>query len=517
MGVFELAGRVITTYKADISQMKASLKDLSGAEKELMKARIEATEAGNQALENQVKGIQKTAVHLAAFAGTVYAAKKGYEEWREYTRQATAATGADIDKLSDAAGGLLTKMDLLSFAAKENHGAWKLNNGEMEDVLHAWRALVKEGNDAEQTLQDLSQAVKENKTEALEKYGIAVTKTSDDLQRHRNILESLRGEYKKFGGDVSMEGDEVERAGVKFSDSMSTIKIKIGEIVVALGPLIDGVANLVEKVSNLVPSMESLRGFVWNSDKLSLDLAANDQKIMADDLFGSSYIATWNGSRNVIERQSYSTADRVMAGEEQGPQTGVSHEDNPIGDTFNGIIANVRSARALALYIKKKKADLAKVWGEGGTGDLTDVYFSRHPLGDDIVGPDLRLGLAAGELPDFGQGGSLAVINQLGGRARADLAAMESERQSREARYAGFASRGAQSWAEQHFGKLEDFDAYARGFSVLEDASTSALNAWISGSESLGDALKKAISTGLAATSVQLGIEALKHGAYAIG
>ncbi len=73
------------------------------------------------------------------------------------------------------------------------------------------------------------------------------------------------------------------------------------------------------------------------------------------------------------------------------------------------------------------------------------------------------------------------------------------------------------SYLESLFGPVDEFNAYAAAFGALEAATTSALNAWISGSESLGTAIKKGIGDALAGLASQLAVEGLKHGAYALG
>jgi hypothetical protein len=60
-------------------------------------------------------------------------------------------------------------------------------------------------------------------------------------------------------------------------------------------------------------------------------------------------------------------------------------------------------------------------------------------------------------------------------------------------------------------------DQYAAGFQLLTGAVTAAMDAWITGSESMGTAIKKAIGAGLKALAAELAMQALRHGAYALG
>jgi hypothetical protein len=66
------------------------------------------------------------------------------------------------------------------------------------------------------------------------------------------------------------------------------------------------------------------------------------------------------------------------------------------------------------------------------------------------------------------------------------------------------------------FGPIDKFAAYKTAFEGLNTAVTSSMQAWISGSMSLGQAIKKGIADALGSMSSQLAVEALKHTAYAI-
>lgn len=79
--------------------------------------------------------------------------------------------------------------------------------------------------------------------------------------------------------------------------------------------------------------------------------------------------------------------------------------------------------------------------------------------------------------------------------------------------------RGADSKSalEQTFGPLAQFDAYATAFQTLSGAVGSAMSAWIDGSMSAGKAFKAFVAEAVKGLAVQMSIEALKNGAYAVG
>jgi hypothetical protein len=83
--------------------------------------------------------------------------------------------------------------------------------------------------------------------------------------------------------------------------------------------------------------------------------------------------------------------------------------------------------------------------------------------------------------------------------------------------YKASASRRNDSYLEQTFGKIEEFHAYKTAFDTLGGAVSASLTAWIDGSESAGKAFKHFVADALKALASQMLIEALKHGAYALG
>jgi hypothetical protein len=66
MGIGELRSRVLVEYKADVSDLKAKLKGLTGDEKALGEARLKAAEAGNKAIESQIKNMGRLTTGLQA-------------------------------------------------------------------------------------------------------------------------------------------------------------------------------------------------------------------------------------------------------------------------------------------------------------------------------------------------------------------------------------------------------------------------------------------------------------------
>lgn len=91
--------------------------------------------------------------------------------------------------------------------------------------------------------------------------------------------------------------------------------------------------------------------------------------------------------------------------------------------------------------------------------------------------------------------------NRIKGNAAADKAASDK----RESKLAGM------------FGPLSEFSGYTMAFQTLSGAVGSAMSAWIDGSMSAGKAFKAFVGEAVKGIAIQMAMEALKHGAYAIG
>src|SRR4051812_40112761 len=112
MGLGDLISKVVTVYKADTTDHKRAVKELSGEEKKLAQDRLKATEDHNAGLESQIKTLGKVAAGIGLVYGAVAALKGGYEELREFDRLTTAAGSVNLEKLKTASHGLKSEMQL---------------------------------------------------------------------------------------------------------------------------------------------------------------------------------------------------------------------------------------------------------------------------------------------------------------------------------------------------------------------------------------------------------------------
>jgi hypothetical protein len=104
MGLLDFGAKVILTYKADVSDAKAKIRELSGEEKKLAQERLKQEEAANKGIERQIKGLGMLAAGIGAAMGAVALAKSGLDEYAKTSEQAAA-------KVKDIKTSASTAMD----------------------------------------------------------------------------------------------------------------------------------------------------------------------------------------------------------------------------------------------------------------------------------------------------------------------------------------------------------------------------------------------------------------------
>ena len=262
MGLLDFTSKVLTEYKADISDHKAKIKQLTGEQKELAKVELAAAEARNKQIDQAKEKLGQYALAVGGAFAAIKVGQAGLNEYIKYSQVAQTTTNETLERLKSAAGGLRTEMDLLTFAAKTNHGAFKLTTDQQELTLKAMRALEKQGADSAKVFDAVTTAVSEAKTDALEPFGISIDVTGTKADKFAAIMKALSGEVTKAGGDLSSQGDEAKKLGVQWDDAMSTIKRAIGSIVVGLAPLISAVSDLAAAVGAVVGKAAQLASYV---------------------------------------------------------------------------------------------------------------------------------------------------------------------------------------------------------------------------------------------------------------
>lgn len=530
VSLLDFASRVLTTYKADVDQHVRELGKLKGAEKDRAQATIDANKQASSSFEDQIKSIGKWGLALGAATAAAVIAWDGFKAAMERSRLEATAGAISLDRLKIATLGLKRESELLKDASLLQSGAFKLSQQQLEMVERAMLALTRRGFEVEKVHEGITHAVVGLQTDGLmplglhiDKTGLSMDKAADRAKIFERIMAELArtSEAVKDGQRSAAEG--VEATAVSMQDSFEKMKIALGQLVIAMRPLLESLASavgLVAKIAGAIPTSGVAGSVARTGMKLATLPATGVWGLIG--LGGDALDALGGSSEPSAAYQKFQAGMDARAAGLAG-QWGVMA--NPMSaytpaDLWGGNTSGQLSYTAVADLIRRFGPGAARFFAPPGTGEGGytiggyDYFTPRPDTADHTFRGGLPLGESAGALGDkYGPGGELAPQGifdaTLSPGGRSDLTG--------EGLFKAFRDRQHKSFLEQSFGKLKDFNAYAKGFEMLTGAVTTAMTAWIQGSMSVGMAFKKFIGEALSALASQMAIEALKHGAYALG
>jgi hypothetical protein len=487
--VIDFTSKVLTVFKADVSDMKSGLKDLQGEEKKLAQAQLDAANQRNSSMDDWVKRLGNVNQALELVGRAVGFAGDALKAYASELRLEAAAGSANVDKLSDAFGGLFTRHEVLTFAAQTQRGVMKLNQEQMETLAKATVSLTRAGFDQEDVYQKLKDAAIGLKVGGLDDLGIAVEKGSTDAETMSNMMEGLNKVIHENKGLTSTAADDVTRLGVAWANAKDSLMSYAG-------------------ASMTLGGMKEGRGFGFDAaNVLTFGQAGrnlDNRKTREANATGAARDAAMSG----IGSSTDEWGNYVGPTDAWATADGDGRLDEASFYTFtNGVLQKIPK-------VKKKGT------GGGGRGkpdtrakDRTDLLVSQ--LESEIENADPN------SVVD-GMGGGYDSLMNTPGMGGIDIEGeyqklIDAQRRITEQNYEAFRATEQQTFLESTFGKLEDFDAYAAAFQMLSGGVSASMDAWISGSMSAGQAFKKFIGDALKGLASQLAVEALKHGAYALG
>lgn len=396
MGLLDFGANIVMRLKADTSDAKAKLRELTAEEKKAADAAVKLTEANNKAIERKAKNWQLAAQAVGAVTAAYAVGKSGLEAYAKTSEHAAAS----VNRIKDASSKAFDS--LMASVGKAVVG--------LEPLISGISTLV-------QKLSDVGVAG----PAAIGALALAVTGNP--------VIAGIVG-----GGAWALSGD-----------------FGSGDLI---GP--DGSISIARGMINTrrkkIAKMTGNWGSQYGVDDLSGDISGAAEKL------GNLFVAGLN-------RVGVSPWSRFEV------KTG-SREDNRLDP------------------------------------DNLRTYGSRYRIG---AGPG-STGVGAYDLGFEDRG-----INTLMAQQRAAFDAGSRGLMSPYAAQGSGIAGAQESQLSRMFGPLSDFNAYQAAFESLSGAIGSALGAWIDGSVSAGKAFKAFISEAVKGLAVQMTIEALKHGAYAIG
>lgn len=547
MALSDLTREILVEFKADVSDIKSQIKELEGVERELAQAQLEQADARNEQLDAWIEKLAKVTLAVGAFKELGEIVWDGWKESVQEARLATAAHGVDIEKLGEAAHGLKTNMELLEFAAKANSTTWKNSQGDMEIAMQAMHALEARGISTEQATTAVTNAVIGLKTKGLQALGIEIDthvpkvdewgNKLDDLsvktEQHTKIVEGLEQFVKSAGDAHEVAGEQMQQAAVKAENSWADLKKALGQLAESFKPILAAIAQIASYAASIIP-----RG-------------GPDAKEVFDEGFGHAGDTSWFGSA-VYASENLTTFGLYGRREERKANAA----------TLEGLEA--ATSASTSDYDARQRAD--EVWRQSGgpaqvaaqmallknmvddvqqfahididTNKITNKQAKTPDRWDPEELEDLRRAWKRSDEEEKEEErqsylpGSLALkatqsqVRHEGANVDADVKKAEESLRSLlkaiepdlKAQQAGFGAGAAeQTFLQKTFGKISDFDLYKEAFKALEGGVSSALKAWIDGSENAGQAFQKFIGKAVEGLAIQMGVESIKHLAYSLG
>ena len=534
MGLFgDIKSRVILEYKADTEQAKQKLRELTGEQKKQAQAAV-------QGIEDQIKAHEtlagKITLGVGIAAGAIAIGIQGFKKYEEATRLSAATAGVSMDKLRTASHGLLTDMELMGVAAQGMNGRFALSSNEMETVLGAAVQLQRQGlMPLGEAAQKLGEAVKKGEIDPLKELGIAYDENLARTDKKAAALKALSSLSQQAAGTYQTETEAIQAQGVAFKQSVDEIASAIGRLVVAMGPLISATAQLVGLVADVIGAVMPPTP-TSNADQRAFDqwtggwhvapafLQGNGGQIEVQDI---ESLMAMVGNWGTNEAALYSIDQQRIA---QATADGARR-----AATEAAIRASIQARQG------RNAADRNRIAREGGWVEFGGKRVWVGPTrsggggsggyelnGYDLQGQGMQLSPADQMMLDFARGrllfpggdtsasDALAASAPTGQRYYGALSGIGGANADALAAMMGTEYAKQPTITERLFGTPEEIDGYRTAWSGLTDTMLAGYDAMVSGSESVGSAMKKALGGAIQATGRKMFIRSLEETAEGV-
>lgn len=230
MGVGDTVSRVMLQFRADTSKARSEIGKLTGAQKKAAREAIDAQERQNKSLDDQIVAFGKVAAGVASAVVAYKGLTAAANSYAKHQQLIAAAAGADIKAIQNAARGLLTETEALTFAAAAQNTAFQLSQEQMEIAAKAMISLRNQGNDFAEVQKRVTQAVVEGNSEALKPFGIIVKGASGEAETFTKVMAALAEEASKTTANMELAGDAALEAAVRMDDATLRMSNALGSL-----------------------------------------------------------------------------------------------------------------------------------------------------------------------------------------------------------------------------------------------------------------------------------------------
>lgn len=496
----DVVRRVLIRFEVDTSKAEDGFDKLKEKTEESSKSFGEWAKHLNESFNETIEKLGSLNQAFEGLHKIIEVGREGFKEYADDMRLHAAAGAADIERLSEAAGGLVRENDLLSFAAKAQHGIFKLTQEQMELVEQAELRLTRAGFDHAEVAEKVEGAVISLKTKGLDRLGVSVKEGTTDVEKFNNIMEALNKKATDQSTATEGAGESVQRMGVRWQNALEDIMKAIGELVVALGPLLDVVAKIVGTVAQGLKYAKGI-GALSASDlnigqlKENMDAEKSMEEMMSGIRGSGEY-----GEMNRDEA-NISAAFGLVSGIGGGIRNALNDPWRNVGDTIDARLKSMKArydaAKAKAEQLAEERKKLANAIAKSSTDDLVKQLEAEEASASaDSTSAFIRANAPIGSAKNDN---IQASIDRIGTQLKTAAANQKRE-----------------TLLQSIFGKPEEYEMYKGLWSGLSDTITAGYEAIVKGNESVGDALKKAAATSLLTMGAKWAVQAVGEGAEAI-
>jgi hypothetical protein len=490
--------RVILRFEVQADKAEDDLDKLKKKSKEATGGLFSDLKGVNEGINTSIKKLGELGLAFEGMSTILEFARDAIREWGQDLRLEASTAGIAIDKLSDALHGMVEEDTLREFAAKTAGGALKLTQTQMEKVSEAALALTSRGYTLTESLRQLEDAAVSGRTRGLHALGIDVEEGASKFETAKNMMAALDKVIVETGPHIDTQADKVDRLAAKWSDAVKEAK---NYAAAAAGAVVDDPLGVLGKIGSFFTGQGGSTGF-----DIQEWAKANPQNPF--DVGLKAY-----RQRVQFDKNQHAFAQGIASGRQTGEDLRVIDMPEDVvsrSDAEKKAMAKAAAENAARAILRSAIASVDRNLPNAGA-DQRELanFFGRGTIGGSTI-EDVGLGQAA----DTG------VYNEYGALQSDPQGMLDRLYKSRGlggiGRSLGEGAR-RQSVMQKMFGSVDEINGYTVAFQALSGAVTSSLQAWISGSMSAGEAIKRGIGQALAGVASQMAIEGLKHGAFAIG
>lgn len=518
----EIGKNVVIRYHAETAAAQANVRQLQKTQE-----KHDATLKAQQ--EGEIKGLEgKIAKYAkyAMYAGAAFAAVKVSMEAMTYSfdqqELRERAAGHNIDALREATRGLVSETDLLKLAQSANLGVMKTSADDLIILAKAMDVYKERGYDAAKVTQDFGEYLQTGKARALKDYGLQIDEARGSVAQYKQTMEQLNVVAREQAQIEEDGGDRMQQRKIQIEDATAKLKESFGTLVATAEPLL---TFMVETITMILDGWRQILDLI-NSIDIGGGLArTTDENLrsMVSDL-DREYAARRSQDRAIEEQEAIRAANartaaflatatpaQLAAAKAQGAKlgraikSGVSDGIGTLADWMRG------SGKA------------GKGAGDKGGAIRIPIVFTTAG-GQEMSEVEARLQAQAEAKRLAAEKERAAAFDEsvTGFRAQGFSAAPEAfelAKTSQElmAEYEQFNSRQSDSILKKMFGEPQEFEAYAEGLGMLQNAGRAAFEALITGSGSAGEAFKAMIAQNMMSLASEMFGRSIYEAAMAVG